>query len=389
MKSILYTAILTIIASMTACKTSPGVHVNKQGSALALYTNNDSSSAVPKPAKSETIDEVVKELNEEVTKTPTKVKPLINLAQLYLVREQLDKAEITVRKALKLDLKNKEAKIILSKIFFHKKLDDMSLIILNGLGGDKSKDARILNLMAMIELRKDNNSKAMALFKKALRLEPLNVAVRMNLGVLYLKYRQLNEAATQFERVTKIIPEHEDAQLHLAIIYASRNKTKRAEEIYEKVLDRTKNHPTALFNYAILKKNQNQHKEALALFKEYLKNAKGKSKTTEIAFLMIDEIHTVLADKGQKVSTKDIEKLAQEIDRRERNQDNPKKPAKVKVAKASDTSATKKAPVKKMAAKKLIKQEPASEQVAKVKAKQPKPKKKPKEISELEQFLLQ
>ena len=88
--------------------------------------------------------------------------------------------------------------------------------------GSKSKDSDVLNIRALVELRNGNKALAKELFKRAIKIDPGNIAARMNLGVLLLKYRQIGGASVQFERVLKIMPHHQDARLHIAIIKASR-----------------------------------------------------------------------------------------------------------------------------------------------------------------------
>ena len=110
----------------------------------------------------------------------------------------------------------------------------MTEIILNGLGKKAKKDSVALNLKALIALRNDRPSLGMFFFKEALKYNLVDVAARMNLGVLYVYYRQIDQASIQFERVLKLMPEHMDAKLHLAVVRSSRGQVEIAEKLYIK-----------------------------------------------------------------------------------------------------------------------------------------------------------
>ena len=152
---------------------------------------------------------------------------------------------------LKRDLKNRNAKLILAQIYYRRGFYDMTEIILNSLGKYAEKDSLALNLRALIALKNDQPAYALNHFKRALKFNPGDIAARMNLGVLYVYYRQIDAAAVQFERVLKSMPNHVDAKLHLGIILASRGSMTAAEDLYKEVSADPDN-ALATYNLAVL-----------------------------------------------------------------------------------------------------------------------------------------
>jgi len=143
-----------------------------------------------------------------------------------------------------------------------------------------------------------------------LAVAPANVAVRMNLGTLYLTYRQVNAAAIQFERVLKDQPENLDAKFHLAIARTALGKPEFAAQVYEDVLDQKADHPLALFNSALLDADRGDYKQASARLKEYLKTDYAKTSNNKEVFALIEDIERGESAKGMPKSDEEIQKLA-------------------------------------------------------------------------------
>ncbi|MEZ4743438.1 MAG: hypothetical protein R3B45_13500 [Bdellovibrionota bacterium] len=134
-------------------------------------------------------------------------------------------------KALQINVDNYDAKIVLAGVYFRREMFDLAQMVLESLPSDKNSE--VLNLFGLIAMGKDEKSKASYYFKEALKVDPNDIAVRMNLGILYLKYRRINEAGIQFERVLAVTPDNNDAKLHMATIYMAENNL-----IWLKVLSR-------------------------------------------------------------------------------------------------------------------------------------------------------
>lgn len=304
----------SLLISTFSCKTYQAVQVDKARGELEVFSVADETSAMPDPKKLDTYNDLMKDVKEKKDKATE--KDLLNLAQAHLVRGEFDDSEKIVRDVLHKDLKNRDARLILANIFYRRGLHDMSMIILNNLGGNSSKDSRVINLMAMIFLSKNENEKAMAYFKEALKYNSSDVAVRMNLGVLYLKYKLLNEAAVQFERVLSVVPDHQDARMHMATIWANRGQYDEAEKIYKDILSRDNKNQVAMYNYAVLLGEKKEYDDAIEKLKTFIATEKGKSNKTDRAFALIDRLRTRMVAEGEEYSNEEIQALAKAVDGR-------------------------------------------------------------------------
>lgn len=279
---------------------------------VEFQSTTDNRTAMPNLRANPRTTKTIERLKAELKESPNNVATLLNLAQIYLMMEQYKESEQYCRQALRVELKNEEAKKILAQIYYRKENFDMAEIILNGIGGIKSKDSKVLNLLGMIAIHDHRNGEAMDYFKTALKINPNDVAVRMNLGVLYLKYRQLANAAIEFERVLRIMPDHDDAKLHLAIVKTARGDFKTAESIYGEILDKRSNNPLALYNLAVMEKNRKNYNNAIEVLKRYLATNHAKKQQNEEVFALIEDIRKrQQAIAESKVSDDEIQAMAE------------------------------------------------------------------------------
>jgi Flp pilus assembly protein TadD len=174
-------------------------------------------------------------------------------------------------------------------------------------------------MLAMIELRRNQPAYAMAIFKKALRLNPGDVAVRMNLGVMHLKYRQMGQASVHFERVLKVVPGHQDALMHMAVIKALRGDTAGARDTLKDILSSKKDNSLALFNLAVVERQAGEYDDALGYLKRYIQSARGRAAQAEEVFALIDSIQKQRSAKGDEVSDDEIQALAAGMAKSERS----------------------------------------------------------------------
>lgn len=307
-------SLLTLLGLVGACKTSGNAsRLDEDRGELVLQSSGDKNSVLPDLKESRVASKTVEKLDKEIENNPRDVDSLLNLAQVQLLRGDLNQAEENCRKALRVDLKNRDAKKIMAEVAIRRGNHDMAAIILNGLGGAATKDSQILNMMALIALKKGENAAALAYFKKALSANPTDVAVRMNLGVLYLEYRQLAAASVEFERVLGIVPDHGDAKMHLAVIKASRGDLNSAESTYREVLARDRANPVALYNLAVVQNQKGDYDDALESVKSYMKTPYARSSETAEIFALIEDIKRRKTAKGEKVSDNEINVLAAKL----------------------------------------------------------------------------
>jgi tetratricopeptide (TPR) repeat protein len=284
-----------------------------------VYFSNDQRSLLFNLKDSSSYNKLATKLADK-----TDVQSMLQLAQIYLIQNKLKQSETLCRKVLRSDIKNTEARVLLGQIAFRQGNNDLALIIFNGIGGDKSKESRVIGTMALIALAEKRSIEAMELFKKSLEIDSSDVATRMNLGLLYLKHRLLPEAGTQFERILKITPNNLDAKLHLAIVKSIKKENDGAYKLFKEVLKDSPNNPIALFNCAYLQKNIGEYDNALNNLKKYLKTAHARDSNTDDVFALITEIGNLKEKSGQGKLDDDAElqSVTNEINKKPRSNKN-------------------------------------------------------------------
>ncbi len=301
---------LGFISSFGCQSTGQLTRVDKDKRRFEVQSQDDIRSAMHPESDASTLS-LIEKLSKNAENDPRDLSSRINLAQALLATHQLEKAEQRCREALRIDLKNDLAKKVLAQIYYRRNNLEMAKIILNGIEASQQKDSQVFNLQGMIALRQNQPEFALFNFQEALKLNPSDVAVRMNLGVLYVQFRQLGLAAVEFERVLKVMPEHLDANLHLAIIEANRGKLDKAEELNKNVLKSAKNNAIAIFNLAIIEQRRKNFDKSLEYLKSYLDTEYAKKKNNQEVFALIDKIRNEQeALTGKRVSDDEILKLA-------------------------------------------------------------------------------
>ena len=271
-KLIAYNLLLSS-ALLASCQTleTGGKVVDSNRKEVIISSNGDDRSALPQGRKDTSLTKARERLEAHVKTSPKDLKALLSLAELQLAQDNLAEAETTSRRVLLLDVKSQDARRVLAQIAIRRNDYDMAMIFLTALGGEQSKESSVLNMLGLVAFNRQDNGEAMRMWKQALNLNPGDISVRMNMGVLYLKNRLLAQASTQFERVLKVAPNHQDARLHLAIIDAARGKNKEAIETYKSILTQDATNQLVLFNLAAAQKNVGQFDEALENLKKFIK----------------------------------------------------------------------------------------------------------------------
>jgi len=306
-----YILLASSLLFFLSCQSTDKVtRIDKEKKKVEIQSQIDSNSAVNFLIQDGLLDRTQASLLELSKENPKKIVTLLNISQVSLAQGNLKKAEEYCRKALRLDLKNQDAKLILANIYYRYGNFDMAEIILNGLEESYKSSSRALNIKAMISLKHDRKADALALFKEALKKDPGDVAVRMNLGVLHLDHQQVDNAAVEFERVLKIMPDHPDAKMHLAMIYSIRKEYDAAEKLFDDVGNLNAKNALYLYNMAILEERRENFDSSLDYLDRYLSTVTAKSSNNQEVFAMIDRIRTRKAAMGESISDEQIKTLA-------------------------------------------------------------------------------
>jgi len=96
-------------------------------------------------------------------------------------------------------------------------------------GADFSERARYFQKIGRLK-------EAQGFYKQALALEPGNVFVLNNLGVIYIQQRNYSEARNSLESAIRLKPEYVDPYYNLACLYALKGKVTKSLENLKKAI---------------------------------------------------------------------------------------------------------------------------------------------------------
>ena len=355
MKNLIKYSGLLVFGFAISCQTTSYVANFDSGKKkIEIQSQADTGSAIYTLQKKGVLNSVRADLKKRLKKKPKDVKAMINLSQVYLAQGNIKKAEMYCRRALKFDLNNKSAKLILAQVYFRNGYSDMAEIILDSLGKSVEKDSIALNLKALVALKNDRPAYAMHFFKESLKYNPSDIATRMNLGVLYVYYRQVDAASVQFERVLKIMPNHVDAKLHLAVVKSSRGQLDLAEGLYKDVLDVDPKNALATYNLAVLEEKRKNLDDSLGYIRSYLSSNYAKKEDNKEVFAMIERLRAKKDMIGESVSDSEIQELAGQLDKPARPEDSFVEDEEVVTKKPSSNEKVRESkPVKKKTKKKI------------------------------------
>ena len=240
-------------------------------------------------------------------------EPHYNLANIYLDLEQLERAELEYRAALKLKPNYYSAELGLGSVKNKKKeynqaIDHFlnSITLMKQTTGKSDYPLARLNL-GEIYGKKKNYDKAILELKLALKMDPSMYLAHYNLGTAYMLKGFYDNAEISFKACLKIRPNHEPALFNLGRVYQKKkqwitsNKVfneflkikgpnpniyseiawnnlmeeniDRAISLYEKVLSYKQNHKAALINLAKIYFRLEKYKKSKIYIERALKQS--------------------------------------------------------------------------------------------------------------------
>ncbi len=144
------------------------------------------------------------------------------------------------------------------------------------MGKRKVEDANLFVNLGVIEMRQGKFLSALDKIKYAQLVDPLNLAVNMNMGNIALQNYDYPEAARCYELALKFDPKNEDAKFGLAVAYRGIGKYEEAAKLYEDLLNKHPKDYKLLWNAGVLYFEFLKDKaKSDELFKRFLKTKKG------------------------------------------------------------------------------------------------------------------
>lgn len=303
---------LSFCLSLISCQTTTNsYHRNKQKQ-LIVYASPDTQTALREANRYGSVAKAIEAHQKKVIKNRRDVKTLIKISRLYLVLGKTKKAKKYADLVKKIDYRNRDAKIILANIAFIKGFYQSAKLMLTQLGGARAPEHDILNLLAGVHLKQNEDNQSIKYLKLAIKRSPTYVAAHMNIGLIYLKHQEYQLAKRHFQRILMVLPENQDALLHNAICLAALKDYGEAMRVYKKILRSSPNHPLVLFNIAVLQFRQKKYQATIDSLQTYVDNAPSRYVARRAAMEIIDEIQLENVRRGG-ISKEDIETLSERL----------------------------------------------------------------------------
>lgn len=300
---------LAVGLGLAACQTPyKAAKIERGARTLKIQASEDPNSTLPNPKEGKALAAALK--SEKTGTGNAAVEQNARLAHLYLARGDLVKAGALAAKALELDFRNREAKLVLAHIGYLQDRLPYAERILVALGGEKAPEADVVNLLGLIARKRGDDAEALRLVEAASIKDPKHVAGRLNAGVLRLRLGQYEAAARHFKDVLKLDHGNPDAELHLAVIFAVKGQRKKAEEFYARVKSSRGDQPIIYYNIAILEARSRNYDEALEAMQEYAERSSAKPADVDRAMAMIEEYRLQRAQ-ARPTSDEKIEALVE------------------------------------------------------------------------------
>lgn len=286
------TIIVGLILSCASCQTTKSTVESggKEGKEFAVVVGD--RQAMVKNNELKNVRNSVQTLKESLKKNPRNLKNLVALSEHLLALGELRGAESFAKRALQIDFRAHQPKVVLAQTAFLRGHDVTAEAIVDSMMTNKQfQSSELLNLAGCIALKKNNRDRALEYFENAIAKDSENVAALMNLGVLHLRIGTPSEAEAYLKDALKRLPDNPDIRMHLGVAYAMLGDFDSAKREYETIPKMYRKKPIYLFNMAILKKREGNLEGALADLKKYLKENNTHQIQEEIVSGLIADLN--------------------------------------------------------------------------------------------------
>ncbi|MFQ5751431.1 MAG: tetratricopeptide repeat protein, partial [bacterium] len=166
----------------------------------------------------------------DITEDPLQLNKLY---QLYSSLGDKVKTIATLKKLVKVIPENAGYQTKLAEAYEWNNDTEHAIALYDELLCEKPEDIHILNKLIYLNLNKKDYGKTSHHLKRLLNLQPENQEARILLGNVYLQANQKEQAASEFEQVLKIDPQNASLRLQLAELYLWMPRYKKAMLHYE------------------------------------------------------------------------------------------------------------------------------------------------------------
>jgi Tfp pilus assembly protein PilF len=128
-----------------------------------------------------------------------------------------------------------------------------------------------LAAMGFYYREKGDNDRAIALFEKALSIDPENWGAHNFYGVTLFRMERYDEAMTHFQAAIRVNPLNAQSLTNAGALEFSRGNVDAARKYFEQAIDSTPRYAQAHFNLAMILTREGRFADAAARYEESLK----------------------------------------------------------------------------------------------------------------------
>lgn len=198
-----------------------------------------------------TLDRAIAEFEKIVSLTPKSVEDRMVLGQLYSVKHQSAKAEEQFKIAQSIEPDSEEVVLNLARLYAESSNVAGAAQVIEAVP-ESDRTARMEAVLGATYDQLKKPAEAIAAYRRALDLEPGDLATMNALAQDLLNNNQLDEALTEYRQIVQADPEGAEALVHICEIQRRQGKYEEALATVHKALAKDPNSLEAGYNEGIL-----------------------------------------------------------------------------------------------------------------------------------------
>ncbi|MFQ5649499.1 MAG: tetratricopeptide repeat protein [bacterium] len=188
---------------------------------------NDAVNAAEEEARQENFDKAIAMFSAAAVIAPDSSLAYRNWAAALINAERTTDAIAPLMKALEVNPKDKEVKIMLAQVHVRENHYDQALPFLEELWAENVRSVEVADYLSRAYLKVDKPEQAKGVYKAAIESNPENFSFRYNYGTILLEAKEYDEAIEQLSKAYEIDPESADINYNLGAAYLNRGVSKR------------------------------------------------------------------------------------------------------------------------------------------------------------------
>jgi len=157
-------------------------------------------------------EDAIKYAEEALSKDPTCIEALEEIADNYLALDKIDKAQAAAKFAISLDKDSYTALYILGFIESRESNFKEAIKLLEQANKNRPNHPEILRALGWAYFMQENTVKGKIILERALNLAPEDITILCDLGLCYMKDSDSNKALDLFYRAMELNPNDERVQ---------------------------------------------------------------------------------------------------------------------------------------------------------------------------------